>query len=143
MRMKAKRNIAYLLFVISMLMPIIPVIPHHHHADGRLCLKNDISTDCCKHQQHHDGTHDHCCGGDCVTLHFFEQTPNTDDTWSYTFAPEAVILFFEPIIHLQLTAEGAVPDKEAPPYIEHLYSTQWMRATGMRAPPCDLITDLN
>lgn len=133
--MKAKRQIAYLLFIISILMPIVPVIPHHHHADGRLCMKNDITTDCCKGHQHHDSTHDHCCGDDCVTMHFFEQTPNSNDTWSYSFAPEVTILFFEPSMIQLLTLSNNISGKEPPSYIEHLHGTQLVRAKGLRAPP--------
>lgn len=37
--MKTKRYIAYFLFFISMIMLTVPVIPHHHHEDGMICMK--------------------------------------------------------------------------------------------------------
>ena len=40
--MKTKRYIAYFLFFISMIMLTVPVIPHHHHEDGMICMKNDL-----------------------------------------------------------------------------------------------------
>ena len=32
---------------ISMVMLVVPVIPHHHHNNGLICMKNDIAPDCC------------------------------------------------------------------------------------------------
>ena len=43
--MKTKRYIAYFLFFISMIMLTVPVIPHHHHEDGMICMKNDLPSD--------------------------------------------------------------------------------------------------
>ena len=28
---------------ISMVMLVVPVIPHHHHNNGLICMKNDIA----------------------------------------------------------------------------------------------------
>lgn len=40
--MKNKRYITYFLIFISMVMLVVPVIPHHHHSNGLICMKNDI-----------------------------------------------------------------------------------------------------
>ena len=45
--MKTKRHATYLLLLLSILMLGVPVIPHHHHADGVLCMKNDVHAGCC------------------------------------------------------------------------------------------------
>ena len=77
--MKTKRYIAYFLFFISMIMLIVPVIPHHHHEDGAICMKNDLPSDgCCHHQ---DACNEHCCcDTGCMTTHFFQQTPNPNNS---------------------------------------------------------------
>ncbi|MBQ8225667.1 MAG: hypothetical protein IJZ86_10025 [Bacteroides sp.] len=131
--MRNKRYIAYILFVISMVMPIIPVIPHHHHADGRLCMRNDITTDCCS-GHHHGGESDHCCDNSCVAIHFFEQTPNSDESWTYDFTPWEVILFLD-YVPLLLSLPESIPHQPDTCYRETLHGTCITRATGLRAPP--------
>lgn len=132
--MAFKLHIAYLLLVISTLMPVIPVIPHHHHADGRICLKHDLPADCCDH--HHHGEEDPCCGGDCVAIHIFEQTPGSEDSWHFTFTPEATTLFFEQLTNLLSVPLNTPTRKQGVPYRERLHGTQVLCATGLRAPPC-------
>lgn len=39
---------AYLLLVTSILMLAVPVFPHHHHADGLICMKNDVAAEYCQ-----------------------------------------------------------------------------------------------
>ena len=138
--MRGKLYIAYLLFVISMIMPMVPVIPHHHHADGRICMKNDITPDCCSH--HHAEENGHCCGDDCVAIHLFEQAPNSDDTWMYDFTPLEVTLFIEPFVDLlsHPKAHATPPDSY---YQESLHGTYITRAKGLRAPPCSVHKMLN
>lgn len=41
--MRNKRYIVSFLLFISMIMLVVPVIPHHHHADGVICMKNDLT----------------------------------------------------------------------------------------------------
>lgn len=43
--MRNKRYIVSFLLFISMIMLVVPVIPHHHHADGVICMKNDLTPD--------------------------------------------------------------------------------------------------
>ena len=139
--MKPQRDITLLLLVISMLMPIIPVIPHHHHADGRICLKHDFTETCCS-THHHDEKHhsddaaqEHRCNGDCVTMHFFEQTPGSNEEIVSTPLPCEITLFFEPIAALLQQTDGEAVRPPLPYYKERLHGTQLMRAKGLRAPP--------
>lgn len=64
--MRNKRYIVSFLLFISMIMLVVPVIPHHHHADGVICMKNDLTPEpqCPKH--HHPGN-DSCCNDGCMT----------------------------------------------------------------------------
>ena len=63
--MKKKRYITYFLFFISMVMLAVPVIPHHHHSDGLVCMKDDLAANCCEHR--HTPADKHCCNTGCVT----------------------------------------------------------------------------
>lgn len=132
--MKKKQYITYFLFFISMVMLVIPVIPHHHHADGLICMKNDITKDCCEHR--HSPANEHCCcDTGCVTTYFVQQTPNTgNDAWAHPDAMWVVTLFFEPIFKLLVLPENDIKRQDGV-YLESLHSTFITRATGLRAPP--------
>ena len=133
--MKKKLYTAYFLFFISMIMLVIPVIPHHHHADGLICMKNDITKDCCEHR--HNTKNDHCCcDTGCVTTQFVQQTPSSDNAM-HPAAPWVVTLFFEPISKLLLLPEDNVKRQDCI-FLESLHGTFITRATGLRAPPCVL-----
>lgn len=141
--MGAKRYITYLLFFISMLMPVIPVIPHHHHADGLICMKDDISKDCCKqnvsHEEGHAEHHHHCCNdNDCVTIHFFQQTPGQEHSHP-TLLPCIEI----PLTLYTLSAPATFmrPRTESV-FQESLHGIVSIGATGLRAPPSRIATFL-
>ena len=74
--MKTDRHAAYLLLLLSILMLGVPVIPHHHHADGVLCMKNDVHAGCCTPTPDEAGGHC-CCDTGCISTHFFQQRPDT------------------------------------------------------------------
>lgn len=138
--MKKKQHITYILFFISLIMLVIPVIPHHHHADGLICMKNDITADCCEHE-HSDtpGSEHCCCNTGCVTTHFVQQTPNSsDDVCSHPDTLWAITLFIEPFSKLLTLPESDVNRRECV-YLESLHSTFIIRATGLRAPPSLLV----
>ena len=130
--MKTKRYIAYFLFFISMIMLIVPVIPHHHHEDGAICMKNDLPSDGCHHQ---GPCNEHCCcDTGCMTTHFYQQTPSSDNSnlqpcfvWVHT-------LFSEPLLKL-LTLPEETGIRQEFVYLESLHGTFITRATGLRAPP--------
>lgn len=68
--MQRKRYITFFFIFISMVMLVVPVIPHHHHNNGLICMKNDITPNCCGQQHTPDSEHC-CCDTGCVTTHFF------------------------------------------------------------------------
>lgn len=135
--MKRKRYIAYFLIFISIVMLVVPVIPHHHHANGLICMKNDITPDCCgQHNNTPDKEHC-CCDTGCVTTHFFQQTPNSDNGWSHPDFPLIITLFSEPLLRLLILPEENGRRQEGI-YRETLHGTYLTRATGLRAPPAVL-----
>lgn len=134
--MKKKRYIAYFLFFISMIMLVVPVIPHHHHDNGMICMKNDIPAEgCCQHQ---GPCSEHCCcDTGCMTTHFFQQTPNSDNSDVHPDLVWVTTLFSEPILRLLSLPEEAGTGYESV-YIVSLHGTFITRASGLRAPPCVL-----
>lgn len=134
--MRNKRYIAFFLILISIVMLMVPVIPHHHHSDGLICMKDDITSDCCG--QHHDAECEHCCcDTGCVTTHFFQQTPTADNGWAHPDFPLIITLFSEAILKTLLLPERDIPKQEHI-YQESLHGTYLTRATGLRAPPSTL-----
>ena len=132
--MKKKQYITYILFFISLIMLVMPVIPHHHHADGMICMKNDITADCCGHR-HSPGNEHCCCDTGCMTTHFVQQTPSSsNDVCSHPDALWAVTLLIEPFSKLLILPEFDISRQECI-YLESLHSTFIICATGLRAPP--------
>ena len=80
-------------------MLVVPVIPHHHHNNGLICMKNDITPNCCGQQHTPDSEHC-CCDTGCVTTHFFQQTPSSDNGWTHPDFPLVITLFSEPLLRL-------------------------------------------
>ena len=135
-RMKKKRYITYFLLFISMIMLAVPVIPHHHHDNGMICMKNDIPSEGCCHHQGSCSEHC-CCDTGCMTTHFFQQTPNSDNSVAHPDFVWVTTLFFEPILKLLSVPEEAGTGYKFV-YIESLHGTFITRASGLRAPPCVL-----
>ena len=131
-----KRYIVYFLMFISMLMLVVPVIPHHHHSNGRICMKNDITPEkCCTNHQQHSCKDHCCCGTGCVTTHFFQRAPSSDDGLAGPDFPLVITLFSEPLLKL-LTLPESNGYRQENIYQEKLHGTYLTRATGLRAPPC-------
>lgn len=137
--MERKRYIPFFLLVVSLLMMAVPVFPHHHHANGLLCMKNDIGPHCCQQHPSETGSETHCCcETGCIAHHFFQQMP-TDMRTSPHPAVSELIPFLSPLL-LRLAASRAIaPKGDIPIYIESLHGTLIAHATGLRAPPVSLL----
>lgn len=131
--MKIKRYIAYVLFFVSLLMLAVPVIPHHHHADGLLCMKNDIDTECCTHPVNKAGEHC-CCNTGCIATHFFQQRPNLDVEF-IQLLPGNILFNLTDLLSSPIFSSFIGHLRQESIYIESLHSTFLTRATGLRAPP--------
>ena len=121
--MQRKRYITFFFIFISMVMLVVPVIPHHHHNNGLICMKNDITPNV-----RYPG---------CVTTHFFQQTPSSDNGWTHPDFPLVITLFSEPLLRLLVLPEESGQRQDCI-YQESLHGTYLTRATGLRAPPCVL-----
>lgn len=132
--MKQKRTITLLLFCISIFMLMVPVLPHHHHADGHLCMKADQPVSCCHHTPD-DGTPHHCCNDTCCpTSHFVQRTPQ-EHHWNMAPHYQWVALIYYPAI-LSLGLQADLLAAPCPPYyIEALHGICLGGCRALRAPP--------
>lgn len=132
--MRNKRYILSFLFFISILMLVMPVIPHHHHADGMVCMKKDMPTETeCPAHNHHQQDNDACCNDECQARFHSPALMNHVDFGQ----PQHVfvaILFDDFIVHhLFKPQEQRIKRNYA--YRENLHGTNITRAFGLRAPP--------
>lgn len=134
--MKKRTYIARLLLLFSILMLAIPVLPHHHHADGKICMKDDVHTMCCTQHANDMAHHDHGCEeSGCPTSHFFQQMPQ--GTQRTIAADELTNIELAEAIYLCcLHATQKISKTLFTPYQEALYSTMIGLTMGLRAPPC-------
>jgi hypothetical protein len=100
-------------------------------------MKNDITTDCCRHQ--HNPANEHCCHDKgCVTTHFFQQAPDSGKILLQPNVSWLPLFAFEPDMKLLPDVQGNKLKKPDRTYSESLYCTFIQSAWGLRAPPCVL-----
>ncbi len=127
--------ISYLLLILGILLPMIPLCPHHHHEDGCICMKHDLplSEEAHHHQHHHHQTS--CLEANCITTHLYRQdkvqsieikAPVTADIQPAALFSYLYSLLITPSRSLR---EYLVPRKEP------LYVTASIPSHGLRAPP--------
>lgn len=129
--MKNKRYIVCFLLLVSMIMLAVPTIPHHHHGNGIICMKNDVTPDSPCPVHHHSGN-DACCSDGCLAR-FDSPTPagQADHGPQYVFI---AILFTDFIIeNLFKPQEQRIKKYYA--YRESLHGTDIHRTHSLRAPP--------
>lgn len=136
---KEKKYIIYLLLMVSIIMLAVPVFPHHHHADGHICMKNDVEPSCCHTpHHHHPAGHPNCCHDKgCIASHFVQRTPRTErqaPVLKPVLLPAVLSTFLR---QLYAFGEPCQPVSYSP-YIESLHGDYIARASGLRAPPSHL-----
>lgn len=132
--MRNKRHIIYFLMITCMVMLVAPLIPHHHHSNGIICMKDDIKdTECpCDHQHHHHKD-DPCCTSDCMTI-IESSVPaqQLDEVQPQYFY--IATLFTEPLLRFLTQPEERESYRDYA-YLESLHGTYIICAAGLRAPP--------
>lgn len=131
LRMKNKRHILYFLFLVSMIMLAVPAIPHHHHGNGVICMKHDVTPEAECPTHHHSGN-DNCCSDECLTR-FDSPTPagQADNGPQYIFVATLFTGFI--IENLFKPQEQRIKNYYA--YRESLHGTHVPRTNSLRAPP--------
>ena len=123
-----------LLFLLSILMLAVPVVPHHHHGNEVICMKNDFHAGCTE-AAHHPGQHPGCCHDKgCIASHFVQRTPRTErqaPVLKPVLLPAVLSTFLR---QLYAFGEPCQPVSYSP-YIESLHGVYIARASGLRAPP--------
>ena len=134
--MQRKRYITLFLIFISMIMLVVPVIPHHHHNNGLICMKNDITPDCCGQQ--HTPDSEHCCCDTGMCYHsFFPANSQPGQRMGTSGFPAGHHII------LRTTSQTISPPRRKRAktglHIPGVTSCTYLtRATGLRAPPCVL-----
>lgn len=134
--MKRKRNIAWILMLVSMVMLVAVVLPHHHH-QHILCLHNDVSAckcDCGDGKTNHDTQEHHACEDHCIT-NFQSVTPDEADedvTPGYTLCQ--LLYTSADVLSMQMTWTDT-NEKYISYYLEKLHATCLPHGLGLRAPP--------
>ncbi|MCD7900019.1 MAG: hypothetical protein LUH22_09130 [Bacteroides sp.] len=126
---------AFFMFV-SLILVVMPTMPHHHHSDGRICMLDDIQADdCCTHHHpHHHPYDDPCCTGDCLTQIIKAEVAHQDTDLIQAAYIHTITLFSISLLKY-LTPPLEIPDFDDYVYRESLHSTFITRAVGLRAPP--------
>ena len=109
-------------------MLVMPALPHHHHHDGIVCMKSDVTNHCGEEgNQHASGN---CVSGDgCITL---DESVTPSHHPELTVDPCTIVLFILPLQKLLSLIDDFSPTYV---YIESLHSAFIISATGLRAPP--------
>ena len=134
--MKKNGHIACLLCLISLWMLVVPVIPHHHHADGMLCMKGDIPMTACNDVTDEQENKEHCCcNTGCIATHFFQQAPATNNAWTHPSATP-LLLFHDTLSAALIPQASERQLLQSKWYYRGILYDQYIKhAIGMRAPP--------
>jgi len=125
-----KNIVATLLLFASLIMPAMAVVPHHHHANGSICMKQDLPAEQqCPNHSHHHPESDPCCGSECPARFCFP-------------APSAHTVFMAalpvdmPVEYLLRPQEKRIKNYYA--YRDTLHDADICRTASLRAPPCSV-----
>ncbi len=123
-----RHYITFLLFLVSLLTLAVPVMPHHHHADGAICMRHSSATPTAP------AGHSHCCHNQgCVTTHYFQRVPAIQQV--SPVQAQRLVTDFAVFFLRQSTADDLPSNSSCTPYIESLHGTYIVHAKGRRAPP--------
>ncbi|NDV65634.1 hypothetical protein D0T60_10315 [Bacteroides sp. 224] len=124
---------------MSMILVVMPTIPHHHHGNGIICMKDDIKENDCGchhhgHHHHHPGD-DPCCTNNCLTQNINAESARQQANFiaEFDWVP-MVFLLVESTFKL-ITQPIDPDDYNDHVYRESLHGTFITRAAGLRAPP--------
>ncbi len=124
--MVRRHYITLLLLFVSLLTLAVPVMPHHHHSDGNICLRHDLAT--------MPGGHSHCCHNQgCVATHYFQREPVIVRQHLSADQMQRLVTNFAMLFLGQSTAFYSCPSYS--PYVEFLHGMYIAHAKGRRAPP--------
>lgn len=131
------RNKHYILFIImlaTIALLAIPLIPHHHHPDGQICLLTGENNNyCSKHNHSAESEDDSCCNSMCQAK--FSSYVASAEEGSFSPHPIIIALFAEnfTIDWLICTSEYKLKpkhhDKEA------LFNSDFTHSKLLRGPP--------
>ena len=121
----------YTLLMVSMVVLLSVVLPHHHLANGLPCYGCMFAGHV--HQDDAD-THDCGCGCEGHSLAYLSVQDAVSDVDSHHFLIPLYVLF-DYVYPPELELYGQPIDRERAFYIESLHDTWIVNASGLRAPP--------
>ena len=125
-----RHTITILLLFVSLLTLAVPVMPHHHHADGAICMRHDPAS-----LPATPSGHSHCCHNQgCVATHYFQRVPvmrqHVPSEQTQRLLTDFAMFFLKQSIASDLHSNPSLTH-----YVESLHSTYIVHAKGRRAPP--------
>lgn len=136
--MRAKRTIAWMLMIVSIIMLTASVLPHHHHREI-LCLQHDVEAcEChCESECHHDHSMSgerHTCDAGCITKFHLMMQENLQNDVSPDYSFCSLLYTVADLLSIPLPlVETKV--KHSSYYLEKLHPTWFPHIRGLRAPP--------
>lgn len=129
-----RHTITTLLLFVSLLTMAVPVMPHHHHADGHICLRYDLSSRAAGATT--PAGHSHCCHNQgCVATHYFQRVPVIIRQHVSAEQTQRLLTDFAMFFLKQSIASDLHSNPSLTHYVESLHSTYIVHAKGRRAPP--------
>lgn len=127
--------IRWILLWVSLLMPVVPVMPHHHHHGDVLCLlKHTCPTDADCHHTGECATGHCCCHTGCPSRHFFQQTPPKSIQLTHHDSVQPIqALFLPPTVYIPILYKGHPAPYSL--YAERLHGVSPGLSQALRAPP--------
>lgn len=127
----------YFLLLVSITMLATEVIPHHHHSDGQICMKDDAAPthdEGCEHAGCHHAADGHCCcETGCSADYRLQQAPENGQELP---AEACILLLYFNVPSLNdLLQSGESTNKRIPDNTEPLQDPDTNHAAGLRAPP--------
>lgn len=116
-----------MLLLVSLVMLISVIMPHHHHSDGMACYKPLTEA------HHTSGSHGCGCDGHNLAFLTSFHSASTDLASSHCLFP--LFILYDYIYPPTPTFVEQLFGRERAVYIESLHDTWIVSASGLRAPP--------
>lgn len=131
--MRVKKKIyQYVMLLVSIVMLMSVVVPHHHHSNGLPCYKS-LSAEAAHGGHRSSESHDCGCNGHNIALYTSIFSHVTDGNVNQFLFPLLVLFDYinppVPVFYKLLF------ENDRAYYIESLYDTWIVSASGLRAPP--------
>lgn len=129
-----KLKIAFLLLT-GIVAVLSTTLPHHHHANGMICLEIDLPGCDSSHSKAADEDPADCTGCSWFSYKLPVDVASLHQQYAFKLAPVKILLGIWAV--LADWTDVDTPDESPFPdiYIERLHASVFLRILGLRAPP--------